>query len=792
MLTERHHRMVYNTCLRALGGAVGLAEDATQAVFVILARKAKTIRNTRGLARWLFRTAGFVAGHMRREESRRKRREERAAALDEVTRELQSEVSWWTGVEEVVYDAISRLGAPYQEAVVLHYLEGMPQKDVAAQLGCSEAAVSKRITRALAKMRGTLVRRGVGVTAAALASYLAQETVQAASTGLAATCTATALAPAVEAATVAAGPVGIANAATRAMMLMRAKIAAAAACSALAVTTGTAVVVRTIAPTASVVEHRSGMDYSLPGSVLMTPYAGVVVNDTVWRTARNGQPHLQDGLVHTAAELVSSWRELNPAEDVYRWAGLDRRIAGVTASPGSGFVLDIRTYRVAEHFHRGTRDSNEPAIPLWVIEKDGARLLSDGTVAAWAPGCRVQDYLARFLRALGERYGTNSKLIGVVVNGFCVPNDSIRLGVTREVLQEAEQRTGLTPDVFRLWSARFARDWASAFRGQEHKLLWSTGGGAPMPGKGYETISSEMWRSAYRLGFGGYIAFSADWLARRGEAQGMRVTDAGYTEVNESLSPIRAGRLWFGPNDSAYPGGGPHGGSLQSEWLYWFLMNTGALQARCNWISMSGKRLAERVAVDPAYMRWLELSLGKTARTSADAWCLLHEAYVYSRGGGTRALKNFERWLMQRDVLPDGRTVPAERVNITSWAHSRDYEFHARRTDVAGGSPNMYFKADPAFVMARADTLHLKVTYLDKVETTWLVEYRDARGKARTESVATTGQGGWRTVTFEMGDTRFDGAFADGMDFRIRVTGDADLTVKFVRLVKPDVARPNA
>ena len=71
---ERHASMVYATCLRRLTGDTHLAEDATQAVFIVLARKAKSIRRGTSLGAWLFKTANLVAANLKREEARRRRR----------------------------------------------------------------------------------------------------------------------------------------------------------------------------------------------------------------------------------------------------------------------------------------------------------------------------------------------------------------------------------------------------------------------------------------------------------------------------------------------------------------------------------------------------------------------------------------------------------------------------------------------------------------------------------------------------------------------------------------------
>lgn len=153
-LTRRHIAMVREACLRRLHGRRDRADDATQAVFLILACKAATVPPG-SIGGWLYRTAERVAMHAGREDARRLRREREAAE------EAAAAAAADDGgeVREALHEAIARLGRKQQDAIVLHYLEGRSVRDTAQALQCAEEAARKRIAHGLASLRRLLGRR---------------------------------------------------------------------------------------------------------------------------------------------------------------------------------------------------------------------------------------------------------------------------------------------------------------------------------------------------------------------------------------------------------------------------------------------------------------------------------------------------------------------------------------------------------------------------------------------------------------------------------------------------------
>jgi hypothetical protein len=185
------------------------------------------------------------------------------------------------------------------------------------------------------------------------------------------------------------------------------------------------------------------------------------------------------------------------------------------------------------------------------------------------------------------------------------------------------------------------------------------------------------------------------------------------------------------------------------------------------------------------------MSLGKTVETSPDAWAYLKESPVTTHESLVGVVKNFERWLQQRD-LPGGMTVPAQRTfrefnagGNYQGASSTWYDDLARRTDVASGNACIYFDLDDRF--HAAGPVQIKVEILDNSSASWHLEYADGgSGLQRTPSFKNSHDGQLKTVTFEMADARFVNGLENGLDFQIVCEGPGDVTVRWVRLIRSD------
>lgn len=176
-LCRRHGGLVRASCLRMRATD---AEEAVQAVFVILSQKPGAIGDADRLAGWLLGTARRVVAHQRRARARRLRHEREAAMVQMAIAQADGTGEGgaggvWEDARELLDEALSRLSPGRREALVRFYLQGQPQSEVAADLGCSVDAVKTRVHEGLVALRAFFSRRGVGLSIAALASGLAAE-----------------------------------------------------------------------------------------------------------------------------------------------------------------------------------------------------------------------------------------------------------------------------------------------------------------------------------------------------------------------------------------------------------------------------------------------------------------------------------------------------------------------------------------------------------------------------------------------------------------------------------------
>jgi RNA polymerase sigma factor (sigma-70 family) len=174
-LVERHGPMVLTVCRRVLRDRHE-AEDAFQAVFLVLARKAGSYGWHDSIAGWLYTVAGRIACKARTLAARRARPME----LSEEPQQPAPVAEAWPDVKPVLDEEMRRLPEKYRVPLVLCYLEGKTSEEAARLLGRPVGTVWSQLSRGREMLRSRLLRRGVAVPTAALATVLADSAAPAA------------------------------------------------------------------------------------------------------------------------------------------------------------------------------------------------------------------------------------------------------------------------------------------------------------------------------------------------------------------------------------------------------------------------------------------------------------------------------------------------------------------------------------------------------------------------------------------------------------------------------------
>jgi RNA polymerase sigma factor (sigma-70 family) len=361
-LVGMHQAMVVGTALRRTGDAE-MARDVAQQVFALLARKAAWLAGRQSVAGWLHHAANFLSIRAMRGEARARARH---AELARDVEERPGDSERWAALE----DALTSLGATEREALVLHYFEDRGYAEMAAQLGLSEAAARKRVSRALQSLGTQLRRRGVAApVGTVLAGAAALQTTVPAQAGLATL----ALAPA-------AAPLPVALTLSTIMSHSAVKIAVAAVVlaavpAALTYRTNARLRAEIVAPgPASVSPTRSAQSAKPPGDLdqqnqeIAATWQQLQAEQARRMAAEDKLADLQRQVDRARSEVVVSYGQIEDlarqaARDARRWlelgnrmshldaagrAQLEKEIAGTTATDIGNMLVTEREVKALE------------------------------------------------------------------------------------------------------------------------------------------------------------------------------------------------------------------------------------------------------------------------------------------------------------------------------------------------------------------------------------------------------------------------------------------------------------
>jgi RNA polymerase sigma factor (sigma-70 family) len=181
LLVDRHGPMVLGLCRRVLRHKHD-ADDACQATFLVLARKAASLRKQESLSSWLHGVAYRISANLKRQHARRQRREQQAtrpSARPALAQAADGDITW-RELQTVLDEELERLPERYRAPLILCYLEGKTRDEAAQQLGAKPGALHGLLERGRKLLRDRLTRRGLTLSAALVGAALTETAAKAA------------------------------------------------------------------------------------------------------------------------------------------------------------------------------------------------------------------------------------------------------------------------------------------------------------------------------------------------------------------------------------------------------------------------------------------------------------------------------------------------------------------------------------------------------------------------------------------------------------------------------------
>ena len=523
-----------------------------------------------------------------------------------------------------------------------------------------------------------------------------------------------------------------------------------------------------------------GWDWSLPPGVTPIPNSGLIFG----REKRTFPGNKLAG-------ISVFWRDVEPEEGKYDFSSVKKKLASLPKD-----VIGCRFHFYATVAYRVRNGQRQLLGPKWMQKYEKQIPLIDMTsmegrfqlvnYAIWS-----EAYHRRYLRVI-EAFGRSgiprNKALRIVYVGAISKSWGEEMFIPSAPARWAEKNAGLTPDRLEKCLNERLDVWAKAFKGRQGILAWVGAGTLGVAGRAgdYRQVARGVIKHAYDLGMGQRCGFVENYLYHlNNPALGQSVDLQGYLCVDETCPPIADGRAFGDENEEYGKSWVGRFGPLATHAYRYHESMIRSLQMRRNYLWMSGSS----VDMDPPLTAYMSLALGRKVTDSPDAFCYLRQSTVRGSAAGKKgnefAIRNFERWLIQRD-RNGYRTQPAIKVpqHKSMWMVPKTckFDYIARRTDLAGGNSKVGFALDDRFLSGGPHSVAIKVTYHDIDSGKWTLVYTKPGGATGRRTVQCKNSKKALTATFHLTDACFAGK-GETFDFHIQAAG-ADATISFVRVIK--------
>jgi hypothetical protein len=524
-----------------------------------------------------------------------------------------------------------------------------------------------------------------------------------------------------------------------------------------------------------------GDDWSLPAWVTAT-------SDYVLFNEFNNQ---QFNIKNHVIDLT--WKQINPLQGVF--SQTNTATWTEVASGGSTFNFDSYSNQLALHGHYWLRiwlsgeqwvpdwvltDCNIPTSQRWLDHSEQDRHIPLWNVCVWNHAKIMYQHV---FNTWGIKDDPNFEFAYVPGGFFYAEFDF-------DVMWAAFQDSAVTASDLLTWLADIRTSLTTIMGNKAHKLVY-TGQDYPFEFQNNNNGAFELHAAdAVNAGMGirNGITELFNFHLNETPAYGSHIQADGHVTIDESFI-VHANNHVIGNENECF---NACGFTTADSYYAVVMSNLKVLQLRTTHLLV--EPIESYLADYADHWSWVEKQLGKKVNNSPDAWVALREYedtfFIDNeptnnvQWDGKPWLHNFERWLVQKDINPDGQSQRGTDIKVNVLDNDNGTSFEGRLTNRAANQDYLYFFVQDDFALNNTDDMQIKVTYLDSGTTAWQLQYRNVSGQLESQTVTNTNTNTKKTASFELSTINLDNGMTAAADFRIYNGGINDIEVRFVRLIK--------